>query len=66
MGDIFYDRELTVSDIILLKNLADDIQRHQSSKSAKTIIDEGYSSTDSITNNPDTCMSLHFWRQNTN
>ncbi|KAK4249705.1 fatty acid desaturase [Corynascus novoguineensis] len=49
MGEIIFDPNLTVPDALVLRNLADDIQRHEEIKRDSTNIDrdEGYSSTGS-------------------
>jgi hypothetical protein len=52
MGEIIFSPELTIPDVLLLRNLADDIQRHEEIKGAgtpSTERDEGYASTGSGT-----------------
>lgn len=53
MEDIIFSPELTVPDTLLLRNLADDIHRHQKLKGASSPDrDEGYSSTHSASQKP--------------
>ncbi|KAH6842783.1 fatty acid desaturase [Chaetomium sp. MPI-CAGE-AT-0009] len=49
MEEIIYSPELTIPDTLLLRNLADDIQRHREIKGASSNVDrdEGYVSTGS-------------------
>jgi hypothetical protein len=54
--EIVYSPELTIPDTLVLRNLADDIQRHRkTSGSAKIDRDEGYISTNSAATEPINC-----------
>jgi hypothetical protein len=45
MEDIVFDPQLTGADVVLLRNLADDIARRRGAKSAADgPVDEGYAS----------------------
>jgi hypothetical protein len=56
MEEIVFSPELTIPDTLVLRNLADDIQRHKkTSGPAKTDRDEGYVSTNSAATEPVNC-----------
>lgn len=59
MEEIVFSPELTIPDTLVLRNLADDIQRHKETTgnaSAKIEGDEGYSSANSAAKDPVTCV----------
>jgi hypothetical protein len=56
MEEIVFSPELTIPDKLVLRNLADDIQRHKkTSGPAKIDRDEGYISTNSAATEPVSC-----------